>query len=136
VSGTTPSTIVDVGDLGRPPTTDHGFTHTLSTPAGKLTVTGTGKQINTQTLNRKTCYFSYTSRTSGRACRGTGGPGPIPLRAVRGNGAEQVKQRSVEPNLAAPEIQSLQPERSVAPRHSPRVPGLRPTRYRYIVDVR
>ena len=51
-------------------TTDHGFTlgpgggntHTLATPAGKLTVTGTGKQVNTQTLNTKTCYFTYTSR--------------------------------------------------------------------------
>ena len=51
-------------------TTDHGFvlgngnsnTHTLTTPAGKLTVTGTGKQMNTQTMNTKTCYFSYTSR--------------------------------------------------------------------------
>jgi hypothetical protein len=51
-------------------TTDHGFTlgpgggntHTLSTPAGKLTVTGTGKQMNTQTMNTKTCHFSYTSR--------------------------------------------------------------------------
>jgi hypothetical protein len=51
-------------------TTDHGFslgpgggnTHTLATPAGKLTVTGIGKQVNTQTLNKKTCYFTYTSR--------------------------------------------------------------------------
>ena len=41
------------------PTTDHGFvlgngnsnTHTLTTQAGKLTVTGTGKQMNTQTMN-------------------------------------------------------------------------------------
>jgi hypothetical protein len=52
------------------PTTDHGFvlgngnsnTHTLSTPAGKLTVTGTGKQMNMQSMNSKTCYFSFTSR--------------------------------------------------------------------------
>jgi hypothetical protein len=55
---------------GLVPTTDHGFvlgngnsnTHTLTTPAGKLTVTGTGKQMNTQTTNAKTCYFTYTSR--------------------------------------------------------------------------
>jgi hypothetical protein len=51
-------------------TTDHGFslgpgggnTHTLSTPVGKLTVTGTGKAENTQTSNTRTCYFTYTSR--------------------------------------------------------------------------
>ena len=55
---------------GLVPTTDHGFTlgpgggntHTLSTPAGKLTVTGIGKQMNTQSANAKTCYFAYTSR--------------------------------------------------------------------------
>jgi hypothetical protein len=51
-------------------TTDHGFslgpgggnTHTLMTKAGKLTVTGTGKQMNMQSANAKTCYFTYTSR--------------------------------------------------------------------------
>jgi hypothetical protein len=51
-------------------TTDHGFslgpgggnTHTLATKAGKLTVTGIGKEVNTQTANTKTCYFTYTSR--------------------------------------------------------------------------
>jgi hypothetical protein len=51
-------------------TTDHGFTlgpgggntHTLMTKAGDLTVTGTAKPVNTQTMNMKTCYFSYTSR--------------------------------------------------------------------------
>jgi len=53
------------------PTTDRGFvlggggggnTHTLTTPAGKLTVTGTGKQSTTQTMNTRTCYFTYTGR--------------------------------------------------------------------------
>jgi hypothetical protein len=52
------------------PTTDRGFTlgsgnantHTLATPAGKLTLTGVGKQINIQTLNMKTCHMTYTSR--------------------------------------------------------------------------
>ena len=51
-------------------TTDRGFTlgngggntHTLTTPAGKLTVTGVGKQITTQTFNPRTCYFTYTAR--------------------------------------------------------------------------
>jgi hypothetical protein len=51
-------------------TTDRGFalgngngsTHTLATPAGKLTVTGIGKQSTTQTMNTRTCYFTYTSR--------------------------------------------------------------------------
>lgn len=51
-------------------TTDHGFTlgpgggntHTLMTKAGDLTVTGTSKQVSTQTTNMKTCYFSYTAR--------------------------------------------------------------------------
>ena len=64
------------------PTTDRGFvlgggssnTHTLVTPVGKLTVTGTGKQTNTQTFNTRTCRFTYTSRGSssssflGHAC--------------------------------------------------------------------
>ncbi len=51
-------------------TTDRGFalgpgggnTHTLATPAGKLTVTGTGKQVMTQTMNSRTCRFSFTQR--------------------------------------------------------------------------
>jgi hypothetical protein len=51
-------------------TTDRGFslgpgggnTHTLATAAGKLTVTGFGKTENSQTMNSKTCYFTYTSR--------------------------------------------------------------------------
>jgi hypothetical protein len=51
-------------------TTDRGFTlgpgggntHTLSTPAGKLTVTGIGKQTTTQSLNPTTCYVTYTAR--------------------------------------------------------------------------
>lgn len=51
-------------------TTDRGFvlgngggnTHTLSTAAGKLTVRGTGKQHDTQSMNAKTCRFSYTAR--------------------------------------------------------------------------
>jgi hypothetical protein len=51
-------------------TTDHGFslgpgggnTHTLTTPAGKLTVTGFGKTETTQTMNSTTCYFTYTAR--------------------------------------------------------------------------
>jgi hypothetical protein len=55
---------------GLVPTTDHGFsigpgggnTHTLATAAGKLTVTGTGKEVDTQSANPKTCYFTYTSR--------------------------------------------------------------------------
>jgi hypothetical protein len=37
-------------------------THTLATPAGKLTVTGIGKPINTQSMNSRTCHFTYTSR--------------------------------------------------------------------------
>ena len=52
------------------PTTDRGFTlgngggntHTLVTPAGKLTVTGIGKQSMTQMLNARTCFFSDTAR--------------------------------------------------------------------------
>ncbi len=51
-------------------TSDHGFklgggnsnTHTLSTPAGRLTVTGIGKPTNTQSMNSRTCHFTYTSR--------------------------------------------------------------------------
>ena len=39
-----------------------GNTHTLMTKAGDLTVTVTGKPMNTQTTNTKTCYFTYTSR--------------------------------------------------------------------------
>jgi len=51
-------------------TTDRGFklgngggnTHTLTTPVGKLTVTGIGAQSSTQTFNARTCFFSYTAR--------------------------------------------------------------------------
>ena len=52
-------------------TTDRGFVlgngpsnadHTLSTRAGKLTVRPEGKQHNTQTLNPRTCRFSFTAR--------------------------------------------------------------------------
>jgi hypothetical protein len=50
-------------------TTDHGFTlgtgtsntHTLTTPVGKLTVTGIGKPVNTQTANAKTCRIAFSS---------------------------------------------------------------------------
>ena len=37
-------------------------THTLTTKAGDLTVRATGKQHVVQTLNAKTCRFSYTVR--------------------------------------------------------------------------
>lgn len=51
-------------------TTDRGFklgggnsnTHTLATPAGRVTVTGIGKPANTQSMNSRTCHFTYTSR--------------------------------------------------------------------------
>jgi hypothetical protein len=51
-------------------TTDKGFvlgngggnTHTLVTPAGKLTVTGIGKQTMTQAVNSKTCFFTDIGR--------------------------------------------------------------------------
>jgi hypothetical protein len=39
-----------------------GNTHTLATPAGKLTVHGTGKQTDSQTMNLKTCRFTFTVR--------------------------------------------------------------------------
>jgi hypothetical protein len=51
-------------------TTDRGFVlgngpsnsdHTLKTAAGKLTVRPTSKQRNTQSMNLKTCHFSFTS---------------------------------------------------------------------------
>ena len=52
------------------PTTDRGFTlgpgggntHTLVTPAGKLTVTGIGAQSMTQKFNARTCFFTQTGR--------------------------------------------------------------------------
>jgi len=52
------------------PTTDRGFvlgngggnTHTLTTPAGKLTVTGTGNPVQTQSVNIKTCRVTFTER--------------------------------------------------------------------------
>lgn len=51
-------------------TTDRGFvlgngssnTHTLATAAGNLTVRGTSKQYVTQSMNAKTCRFSYIAR--------------------------------------------------------------------------
>ena len=51
-------------------TTDRGFvlgggnanTHTLTTPVGKLTVTGVGAQSTTQTFNMRTCFFTFTAR--------------------------------------------------------------------------
>jgi hypothetical protein len=63
-------THIPLAFAGVVPTTDRGFTlgggnsnaHTLATPAGKLTVNGIGKPIDTQTMNAKTCYFAYTSR--------------------------------------------------------------------------
>jgi hypothetical protein len=56
--------------VGLVPTTDLGFqlgngnsnTHTLTTPAGKLTVTGTGKEAGTQAFNAQTCHITYTER--------------------------------------------------------------------------
>jgi hypothetical protein len=67
IANVTPMPLTLSGVVG---TTDHGFTlgpgggntHTLDTAGGNLTVTGTGKQVNTQTANAKTCYFTYTSR--------------------------------------------------------------------------
>jgi hypothetical protein len=35
-----------------------GNTHTLVTPAGKLTVTGVGKETMTMTVNSRTCFFT------------------------------------------------------------------------------
>jgi hypothetical protein len=53
-------------------TTDRGFVlspggnpnsdHTLKTTAGKLIVHPTGKQHSSQTMNAKTCHFSFTER--------------------------------------------------------------------------
>jgi hypothetical protein len=51
-------------------TTDRGFalgpgggnTHTLPTPVGKLTVRGSGKEIQTQSVNAKTCREAFTIR--------------------------------------------------------------------------
>jgi hypothetical protein len=51
-------------------TTDRGFvlgngggnTHTLTTPAGKLTVRGSGKEAQQQTANAKTCRINFTDR--------------------------------------------------------------------------
>jgi hypothetical protein len=72
-------------------TTDRGFalgpgggnTHSLATPAGKLTVRGTGKQAQTQTLNPKSCRFSdvvrqkfnFVPNLSTGAFAGASGPG-------------------------------------------------------------
>jgi hypothetical protein len=57
------------------PTTDLGFqlgngnsnTHTLTTPAGKLTVTGTGKEAGTQAFNAQTCHISRWPRARSRS---------------------------------------------------------------------
>lgn len=53
-------------------TTDHGFAlgpggnsnsdHTVKTAAGELVVHPTGKQHSSQTMNAKTCHFSFTER--------------------------------------------------------------------------
>jgi hypothetical protein len=51
-------------------TTDRGFklgggnsnTHTLATPVGKLTVTGIGKEAQSQSMNARTCHFTFTIR--------------------------------------------------------------------------
>jgi hypothetical protein len=51
-------------------TTDRGFvlgpgggnTHTLTTPAGKLTVRGSGKEAQAQSVNAKTCRITFTNR--------------------------------------------------------------------------
>ncbi len=71
-------------------TTDHGFvlgdshssTHTLNTAAGKLTVKGIGKQVESESLNAKTCRVSYTVRqrftfeASGSTGKFAGASGP------------------------------------------------------------
>jgi hypothetical protein len=86
-------------------TTDRGFTlggtantHTLATPTGKLTVTGIGKQINTQTMNTKTCHFSYTSRQQFRfvAGKSTGA-----FAGASGPGAYQVYFAAYEPRYTS-----------------------------------
>jgi hypothetical protein len=87
-------------------TTDHGFTlgpgggntHTLMTKAGDLTVTGTGKQLNTQTMNTKTCHFSYTSRQQFRFVPGksTG-----KFAGATGPGAYQISFAAYEPRFTS-----------------------------------
>jgi hypothetical protein len=60
-----------------------GNTHTLSTTAGWLTVTGTGKQTSTSTLNPKTCWstdtvrqtFVFVPNKSTGKFKGASGPG-------------------------------------------------------------
>jgi hypothetical protein len=64
------STHIPLALTGVVKTTDRGFvlgsgggnTHTLTTPAGKVTVRGTGKEVQTQTMNARTCRVSYTVR--------------------------------------------------------------------------
>jgi hypothetical protein len=66
IANVTPMPLTFNGEVA---TTDKGFTlgggnantHTLSTPVGKLTVTGTGKPDQTQTLNSSTCYETFSS---------------------------------------------------------------------------
>jgi hypothetical protein len=77
------------------PTTDRGFTlgpgggntHTLTTPAGKLTVTGLGKPSNAQTLNPRTCLMTYTSR---QQLKFVGGKSTGKFAGASGPGAYQV----------------------------------------------
>jgi hypothetical protein len=60
-----------------------GNTHTLVTAAGKLTVRGSGKKAQTQTVNQQTCHVSFTIRqkfnfvpgSSTGAFAGASGPG-------------------------------------------------------------
>ncbi len=72
-------------------TTDRGFvlgnghrnTHTLRTPAGRLTVTGVGKQHTSEVVRPRVCHLSYTIRQqfyfvgslSTGAFAGASGPG-------------------------------------------------------------
>lgn len=72
-------------------TTDRGFvlgsghrnTHTLRTPAGRLTVTGTGKQHTSQVIRPRACHLTFTVRQqfyfvgslSTGAFAGASGPG-------------------------------------------------------------
>lgn len=62
------------------PTTDSGFVlgngggnaHTLTTPAGKLNITGLGSKSATQTASPKTCWFTYTVTQQFKFTSGTG----------------------------------------------------------------
>ncbi len=103
IANVTPIPLTLSGVVG---TTDHGFslgpgggnTHTLSTRAGKLTVTGTSKQVNTQAANMKSCYFSYTSRQTFKFVPGksTG-----KFAGATGPGAYQVYFAAYEPRFTS-----------------------------------